>query len=145
MGHISLKAGVQQVGPLLLALVLQKIINSIDADDDCVHILYQAWYLDNGTLASKKSAILHALSLSDSIGLALRIFVNLSKFEVFCKGDTSEFPQSMKSSLIPYLDLFGAPIGGYLFCGNYAASKCLDEVVIQTGISRGLRPSGGLN
>ena len=63
----------------------------ISADDDCVHILYQAWYLDNGTLAGKKSAILHALSLLDSIGPALGIFVNLSKCEVFCKGDTSNY------------------------------------------------------
>ena len=127
MGHISSVAGVQQddpLGPLLLALVLQKIINSIDADDDCVHILYQAWYLDNGTLASKKSAILHALSLSDSIGLALCIFVNLSKFEVFCKGDTSEFPPSMKSSShVPYLDLFGAPIGGLPFLWKLCSFK----------------------
>ena len=126
MGHISSEAGVQQgdpLGPLLFALVLQKIINAIDADDDCVHILYQAWYLDDGTLAGKKSAILRALSLLDSIGPALGIFVNLSKCEVFCKGDTSEFPSSMKSSHVPHLVLLGAPIGDYLFCGNYAASK----------------------
>ena len=52
MGHISSEAGVQQgdlLGPLLFALVLQKIINAIDADDGCVHILYQTWYLGNGT------------------------------------------------------------------------------------------------
>ena len=126
MGHISSEAGVQQgdpLGPLLFALVLQKIINAIDADDDCVHILYQAWYLDNETFAGIKSAILRALSLLDSIGPALGIFVNLSKCEVFCKGDTSEFPSSMKSSHVPHLVLLGAPIGDYLFCGNYAASK----------------------
>ena len=48
--------------PLLFALVLQKIVNAIDADDNCVHILYQAWCLDDGTLAGKKSAIVCALS-----------------------------------------------------------------------------------
>ena len=29
----------------------------------------------------------------------------------------------MKSSHVPHLVLLGAPIGDYLFCGNYAASK----------------------
>ena len=29
----------------------------------------------------------------------------------------------MKSSHVPHLDLLGAPIGDYLFCGKYAASK----------------------
>ena len=47
----------------------------------------------------------------------------MSRCELFCKGDTSEFPPSMKSSHVPHLDLLGAPIGDYLFCGKYAASK----------------------
>mgnify|MGYP003460779833 FL=1 len=126
MGRIFSETGVQQgdpLGPLLFALVLQKILNAIDADDDCIHILYQAWYLDDGTLAGKKSAILRALSLLDSIGPSFGIFINMSKCELFCKGDTSEFPPSMKSSHVPHLDLLGAPIGDYLFCGKYAASK----------------------
>eukprot|EP00731_Ephydatia_muelleri_P014360 Em0008g80a len=126
MGRIFSETGVQQgdpLGPLLFALVLQKILNAIDADDECIHILYQAWYLDDGTLAGKKSAILRALSLLDSIGPSLGIFINMSKCELFCKGDTSEFPPSMKSSHVPHLDLLGAPIGDYLFCGKYAASK----------------------
>ena len=89
MGRIFSETGVQQgdpLGPLLFALVLQKILNAIDADDDCIHILYQAWYLDDGTLAGKKSAILRALSLLDSIGPSLGIFINMSKCELFYKG-----------------------------------------------------------
>ena len=82
MGHIFSETGVQQgdpLGPLLFALVLQNIyiINAIDADDDCIHILYQAWYLDDGTLAGMKFAILRALSLLDSIGPFLGIFINM--------------------------------------------------------------------
>ena len=112
MGCISSETGVQQGDPpglLLFALVRHKILNAFDADDDCIHILYQAWYLDNGTLARKKFAILCALSLLDSIGPSLGIFINMSKCELFCKGDTSEFPPSMKSSHVPHLDLLGAP------------------------------------
>ena len=100
---------VTPLGPLLFALVLQEILNAIDADDDCIHILYQTWYLDDGTLAGKKSAILSALSLLDSIGPSLGIFINMSKCELFCKGDTSEFPPSMMYSHVPHLDLLGAP------------------------------------
>ena len=47
----------------------------------------------------------------------------MSKCELFCKGDTSEFPPSMKSSHVLHLDLLGAPKGDYLFCGKYAASE----------------------
>lgn len=111
------------LGPLFFALVLKKIFNCIDADDYCFHILYQAWYLDDGTLAGKKSAILRALSLLDSFGPSLGIFVNLAKYEVFCKEDTSEFPPSMNSSCFPHLDILGAPIRNYLFCKSYAATK----------------------
>eukprot|EP00731_Ephydatia_muelleri_P001362 Em0001g1362a len=100
MGRIFSETGVQQVDPLgllLFALVLQKILNAIDADDDCIHIL------DDGTLAGKKSAILRALSLLDSIGPSLGIFINVS---CFVKATPCR-----------------APIGDYLFCGKYAASK----------------------
>ena len=149
MGHISLETGVQQgdsLGPLLLALVQQKILNAIDADDDCVHILYQAQYLDDGTLAGKKYAILCAVSLLDSIGPSLGIFINMPKCELFCKGDTSEFPLSMKPSHVPHLDLLGAPIGDY-FLWKICSIKALRglEVVFQTGRSRGIGPLGCLD
>ena len=52
MGHLSTESGVQQgdpLGPLFFALVLHQIVSSIDADDECLHLLYQAWYLDDGT------------------------------------------------------------------------------------------------
>ena len=51
------KQGVQQgdpLGHLLFSLVLQKIIDAIDADDECLHILFQAWCLDDGVLAGSK-------------------------------------------------------------------------------------------
>ena len=52
------------LGPLLFSLVLHKLISSIDADDDCLQVLFQAWYLDDGVLTGSRSAVLRALSLS---------------------------------------------------------------------------------
>eukprot|EP00731_Ephydatia_muelleri_P012237 Em0006g1131a len=54
VGHLSSQSGVQQgdpLGPMLFALVLQKLISTIDADDECLQLLLQAWYLDDGVLA----------------------------------------------------------------------------------------------
>eukprot|EP00731_Ephydatia_muelleri_P030176 Em0021g699a len=51
LGRISSESGVQQgdpLGPLLFALVLQKLVSSLDADDECAEILLQAWYHDDG-------------------------------------------------------------------------------------------------
>ena len=36
---------------------------AIDEDDECLDLLYQAWYMDDGVLAGKRSAVLRALSL----------------------------------------------------------------------------------
>ena len=45
MGYLSSESGVQQgdpLGPLFFALVLHQIVSSIDGDDECLHLLYQA-------------------------------------------------------------------------------------------------------
>ena len=65
--HLSSETREQQgdpLGPLLFSLGLHKLISSIDADDDCLQVLFQAWYLDDGVLTGSHSAVLRALSLS---------------------------------------------------------------------------------
>ncbi|KAL5469375.1 hypothetical protein EMCRGX_G030626 [Ephydatia muelleri] len=55
MGRLSSESGVQQgdpLGSLLFALVLHKVISAIDTDDECLDLLYQAWYMDDGVLAA---------------------------------------------------------------------------------------------
>ena len=45
LGQLSSQSGVQQgdpLGPMLFALVLQKLISTIDADDECLQLLLQA-------------------------------------------------------------------------------------------------------
>ena len=45
------------LGPLLFALVLQRIISVVDMDDECLKMLFHAWLLDDGVLAGTKSAV----------------------------------------------------------------------------------------
>ena len=45
LGHITSESGVQQgdpLGPLLFALVLHKLVASVEADDECIDLLLQA-------------------------------------------------------------------------------------------------------
>ena len=50
----------------------------IDYDDDCPALLFNAWFLDNGVLADKKSPILCALFLIETLGPPLGLHTNLS-------------------------------------------------------------------
>ncbi|KAL5515919.1 hypothetical protein EMCRGX_G001164 [Ephydatia muelleri] len=45
-----------------------RIIDAIDADDDCLHLILQAWYLDDGVLAGPRQAVLRALSIIEDLG-----------------------------------------------------------------------------
>ena len=123
MGCLSSESGVQQVdplGPLLFALVLQKVISAIDADDECIDLLYQACYIDDGVLAGKRSAVLRTLSLIKELGPSLGLLVNIGKCELFCKSDVSMFPEAFIVSTVPVL---GAPIGDYIHCASFFSTK----------------------
>eukprot|EP00731_Ephydatia_muelleri_P033983 Em0044g3a len=123
---LTSEAGVQQgdpLGPLFFALVLHKVIDAIDADDDCLHLILQAWYLDDGVLAGPRQAVLRALSIIEDLGPPLGIFINLSKCQLFSRSDISMFPPVMKASHVPHLDILGTPIGDYLFCTGFFAAK----------------------
>ena len=103
LGILTSESGVQQgdpLGLLFFALVLHRIVSSIDADDDCLNLLYQAWYFDDGILAGSKSSLLQALTIIENMGPSLGIFINLSKCEVFCGSDTTMFPDSMEASTL---------------------------------------------
>ena len=126
MGHLSSKSGVQQgdpLGPLLFALVLHKVISAIDADDECLNLLYQAWYMDDGVLAGKRSALVCALSLIMELGPSLGLLVNIGKCELFCKNDVSMFPEDLKVSTVPHFEILGAPIGDYIYCASFVSTK----------------------
>ncbi|KAL5475102.1 hypothetical protein EMCRGX_G027157 [Ephydatia muelleri] len=126
LGHLTSESGVQQgdpLGPLFFSLVLHKVIAAIDADDDCLCLILQAWYLDDGVLAGPKHAVLRALSIIEDLGPSLGIFINLSKCELCSHSDISTLPHFMKASHVPHLDILGTPIGDYLYCTGFFAAK----------------------
>ena len=65
MGTLGSKQGVQQgdpFGPLLFSLVLHKLIRSIASDSECSKLLFNLWYLNDGTLAGPKAAVNRAVA-----------------------------------------------------------------------------------
>ena len=109
---------------MLFALVLHKLVTSIDADDDCFHLLLEAWYLDDGALAGERSAVLRALQLTEELGPHLGLNINFSKCELFSRGGNSLFPPVVKSYLLPNLVILGVPIGDYVHCARFISEKC---------------------
>ena len=53
---------------MLFALVLHKLIHSIEADDGCIDISLEAWYLDDGVIAGNRQAVIRALGLIEELG-----------------------------------------------------------------------------
>ena len=110
MGQITSQSGVQQgdpLGPFLFALVLHKVAGAIKEDTECSQLSYQAWYLDDGILAGKKSSICRSLSLIQELGPPLGLYVNVSKCELYCPSDTSSFPSELKVSHLPHFEILG--------------------------------------
>ena len=66
------------------------------------------------------------LSIIKDLGPPTGLHINLSKCELFSINDLSRFPDEMKESNVPQLDILGAPIGDYLFCAKYIAQKRTD-------------------
>ena len=115
----------------MFALVLHKLGTSIDADDDCLHLLLEAWYLDDGVLAGERSAVLlRALQLIEELGPHLELNLNFSKCEVFSRRGNSLFPPVVKSSLLPNLVILGVPIGDFVHCARFIAEKCTISKVL---------------
>ena len=58
--------GVQQADPLgllLFSLVLHKLVRSIAFDSEYSELLFNMWYLDDGTFAGPKAAVNRAIVL----------------------------------------------------------------------------------
>ncbi|KAL5506735.1 hypothetical protein EMCRGX_G008470 [Ephydatia muelleri] len=126
MGTLSSETGVQQgdpLGPLFFCLVLQKLVGTIATDEVSSHLLYHKWYMDDGAVAGSEKAVARVITILSELGPQLGLFLNVSKCEVFSKGNMNSFPPGMKRSNTPNMKILGAPIGDILFCAKFVANQ----------------------
>ena len=87
MGMLRSATGVQQgdpLGPFLLSLVLHRLILKITEDYLSGDLLFNKWYLDDGTLAGTSCSVKIALDLISSLGPSLGLYINFKN--VRCLG-----------------------------------------------------------
>ena len=63
---------------------------------------------------------MHALHLIEELGPHLGLHINLPKCEMF---SNSHFPNTVKSSILPNLEILGSPIGDFIYCSRFFAEK----------------------
>ena len=148
LGQLSSETGVQQgdpLGPLLFSLVLHKLVLSIAQDKDCLSLLSNRWYLDDGVLSGHSQAVTWVVTLIQEMCPSLGLFINVSKCELFGHGDLSSFPPEMKVSRVPNLEILGAPIGDPIFLFQILSTKACrcSETPIPIGRSRCRGSPGG--
>eukprot|EP00731_Ephydatia_muelleri_P034939 Em0087g8a len=105
---------------------LHKLVLSIAQDKDCLSLLSNRWYLDDGVLSGHSQAVTRAVTLIQEMGPSLGLFINVSECELFGHGNLFSFPPEMKVSRVPNLEILGAPIGDPIFCAKFLAQKRAD-------------------
>ena len=73
------------------------------------------------------SAVVRALHLIEELGPHLGLHINLPKCEMFSKNGNSHFTDTVKSSMLPHLEILGSPIGDFIHCSCFFfffAEKC---------------------
>ena len=96
----------------------------MDADDECVDLLYQAWYLDDGVLAGDHPAVFRAMHIIEEMGPALGLHINFAKCELFSSKGNTSFSPAVKFCIVPNMDILGAPVGD---CSKFIADKCAES------------------
>ena len=109
---------------MLFTLVLHKLVSSIEADDECLNISQQNWYLDDGVIAGDRQAVARALDLMMELGPHLGLHTNLHKCELFSRNGKSFFPTSVKFSPNPNIIILGSSLGDLIHCTRSFAERC---------------------
>ena len=135
---ITSQSGVQQgdpLGPMLFALVLRKLVTSLEADDGCFNLLLNLWYLDDGVLAGDRLAVSRALNLIEELGPNLGLHINLPKCELFSRNGSALFPPEVKVSNSPNFEVLGVPFGDFIHCSRVISEKCAQSKVLLSAIT----------
>ena len=75
--------------------------------------------MGGGFLAGRRPALCKILTILQQDGLVLGLYVNLEKCEVFCRAGFNLFPDQMKKSDKPNLDILGSQIEDLKICTAY--------------------------
>ena len=86
-------------------------------------------------LTGERSAVVCALHLIKELGPHLGLHINLPKCEMFSKSGNSHFPDTVKSSILPNLEILGSPIGDFIYCSQFLAEKCSLQGALLTDVS----------
>ena len=101
--HILFLSGVQQVnslGPLLFSLVLTSLFNRIPPTPG---VLLSLWYLDDGTIAGSRPAVMELLHHIESLGPSFGLFLNKKKFELFWPAGDQTYLQRFADLLLVWI------------------------------------------
>ena len=71
--------------------------------------------------------MLQAVHIIEQMGPSLGLHINFAKCELFSSKGNASFPPAVKCSLLPNLDILGAPVGDYLHCSRFIANKCAES------------------
>ena len=104
--------------------MLHKLVSSIEADDECLNISQQNWYLDDGIIAGDRKAVACALDLMMELGPHLGLHTNLHKCELFNRNQNSFFPTSVKFSPNRNMIILASPLGDLIHCTRFFAERC---------------------
>ena len=63
------------------------------------------------------------MHIIEEMGPALGLHINFVKCELFSSKGNTSFPPAVKFSLLPNMDILGAPVGDYLHCSKFIADK----------------------
>ena len=126
--------GVQQgdpLGPFLFSLVLHKLIKIIE--EKFPNLLFQAWYLDDGTIIGNIETIKSILTIIQEIGPSLGMSLNLAKCEIWWPTIDQELWNTLPDTLIKVLEdgieLLGCPLGSTNF-SRAQFKKRIDKICI---------------
>ena len=109
-------------------------LNSIEADDGCIDISLEAWYLD-GVIAGNRQAVIRALGLIEELGPHLGLHINLQKCELFSRNGNSLFPTSVKFSLHPNMVILGSPLGDLIHVSRFIAERNAHSKVLLKAVT----------
>ena len=98
-----------------------QLVSSIEADDECLNISQQNWYLDDGIIAGDRKAVACALDLMMELGPHLGLHTNLHKCELFSRNQNSFFPTSVKFSPNRNMIILASPLGDLINCTRFFA------------------------